>query len=53
MYDIRELNNKFLIELREIAQSMRIEHVGIMKKTALIFEILNQQYISDIPKTNI
>jgi uncharacterized protein YcfJ len=45
MYNILELNNKYLLELREIAQSMGIEHVGIMKKPDLIFNILNLQPI--------
>jgi len=43
MYDIIELNNKYLIELREIAQSLGIERVGILKKSDLIFIILKLQ----------
>ena len=43
MYNILELNNKYLIELREIAQSMGVERTGIMKKPDLIFTILNLQ----------
>ena len=45
MYNIIDLNSKYLIELREIAQSMGIERVGIMKKPELIFSILNLQPI--------
>ena len=43
MYDILELNTKYIIELREIAQSIGIERAGIMKKPDLIFMILDQQ----------
>ena len=43
MYDILELNSKLLVELREIANSIGVQHVKIMKKPDLIFMILNQQ----------
>jgi hypothetical protein len=43
MYNILELNSKYLVELREIAQTLGIERVGIMKKAELIFTILNLQ----------
>ena len=43
MYNILDLNSKYLMELREIAQSMGIERVGIMKKPDLIFSILKLQ----------
>jgi len=45
MYDILELNTKLLTELREIAKSMGIKRVEIMKKQDLIFKILDQQAI--------
>ena len=45
MYDILELNSKVLVELREIANSIGIPHVKIMKKPDLIFMILNRQPI--------
>ena len=45
MYDILELNTKLLTELREIAKSMKIKRVEIMKKQDLIFKILDQQAI--------
>ena len=45
MYDILELNSKVLVELREIACSIGVQHVKIMKKPDLIFMILNQQPI--------
>ena len=43
MYDILELNSKMLAELREIAHSIGVPQVKIMKKPDLIFMILNQQ----------
>ena len=45
MYNILDLNSKYLAELREIAQSIGIERAGIMKKPDLIFKILNLQPI--------
>ena len=49
MYDILELNTKILTELREIAKSVGIKRVEIMKKQDLIFKILDQQAIRAIP----
>jgi transcription termination factor Rho len=48
MYDILELNTKLLTELREIAKSMGIKRVEIMKKQDLIFKILDEQAIKAI-----
>ena len=48
MYDILELNTKLLTELREIAKSVGIKRVEIMKKQDLIFKILDQQAIKAI-----
>ncbi|MDR1153142.1 MAG: transcription termination factor Rho [Bacteroidales bacterium] len=48
MYDILELNTKLLTELREIAKSMEIKRVEILKKQELIFKILDQQAIKAI-----
>jgi transcription termination factor Rho len=48
MYDILELNTKLLTELREIAKSMEIKRVEILKKQDLIFKILDQQAIKAI-----
>ena len=48
MYDILELNTKLLTELREIAKSVGIKRVEIMKKQDLIFKILDQQAIKPI-----
>jgi len=52
MYDILELNTKFLTELREIAKSVGIKRVEIMKKQDLIFKILDQQAIKAIVSSN-
>ena len=48
MYDILELNTKLLTELRDIAKSVGIKRVEIMKKQDLIFRILDQQAIKAI-----
>jgi len=48
MYDILELNTKLLMELRDIAKSMGIKRIEIMKKQDLIFKILDQQAIKAI-----
>ena len=48
MYDILELNTKLLMELRDIAKSMKIKRVEAMKKQDLIFKILDQQAIKTI-----
>jgi len=48
MYDILELNTKLLTELRDIAKSVGIKRVEIMKKQDLIFRILDQQAIRTI-----
>ena len=49
MYDILELNTKLLMELRDIAKSMGIKRVEILKKQDLVFKILDQQAIKAIP----
>jgi transcription termination factor Rho len=46
MYDILELNNKLLPELRDIAKGMNIKRVETMKKQDLIYRILDQQAIA-------
>ena len=45
MYDILELNNKLLTELREIAKELGIKRVESYKKQDLIYQILDQQAI--------
>ena len=48
MYDILELNTKLLMELRDIAKSMGVKRVEILKKQDLIFKILDHQAIRTI-----
>ena len=43
MYDILELNNKLLSELKEIAKELQIKKVESLKKQELIYKILDQQ----------
>jgi transcription termination factor Rho len=45
MYDILELNNKLLTELRDIAKELGIKRVESFKKQDLIYQILDQQAI--------
>jgi len=45
MYDILELNNKPVVELREIAKKMNISRITSYKKEELIYKILDQQAI--------
>ena len=46
MYDILELNQKLLTELREIAKELKIKKVDSQRKQDLIYKILDQQAIS-------
>jgi transcription termination factor Rho len=46
MYDIIELNNKLVGELRDIAKSLNIQKFEALKKQELIYKILDQQAIS-------
>ncbi len=43
MYDILELNDKLLAELRQIAKTLNIKRVESYKKQELIYKILDQQ----------
>ncbi|MFA6127757.1 MAG: transcription termination factor Rho [Bacteroidales bacterium] len=45
MYDILELNNKLLTELRDIAKELGIKKVESFKKQDLIYQVLDQQAI--------
>ncbi|MCX6225302.1 MAG: transcription termination factor Rho [Bacteroidia bacterium] len=45
MYDILELNNKLLTDLRDIAKELGIKRVESFKKQDLIYQILDQQAI--------
>ncbi|MFW5792868.1 MAG: transcription termination factor Rho [Bacteroidota bacterium] len=46
MYDIIELNNKLLSELKEIAKSLGIKKVESFKKQELIYKILDTQALN-------
>jgi transcription termination factor Rho len=50
MYDILELSNKLLPELREIAKELRIKRTELLKKQDLIYRILDQQAIEATEK---
>lgn len=50
MYDIIELNNKLVGELKEIAKKLNVPKYETLKKQELIYKILDQQAIS--PATN-
>ncbi len=45
MYDILELSNKLLPELRDIARKLKIKRIEALKKQDLIYKILGQQAI--------
>ncbi|MFM2207665.1 MAG: hypothetical protein RL213_1640 [Bacteroidota bacterium] len=53
MYDITELNDKLVNELKEIARSMNIPNSDDLRKQELIYKILDQQALtpSAFPKT--
>lgn len=46
MYDILELNDKLLTELRQIAKNLNIKRVEAYKKQELIYKILDQQAVA-------
>ncbi len=46
MYDILELNDKLLTELRQIAKDLNIKRVEAYKKQELIYKILDQQAVA-------
>ncbi len=46
MYDILELNDKLLTELRQIAKDLNIKRTEAYKKQELIYKILDQQAIA-------
>jgi len=47
MYDILELNSKLVLELREIAKSLKISRPEAYKKQELIYKILDEQAINN------
>jgi transcription termination factor Rho len=46
MYDIIELNNKLLEELKDIARGLSIPKYDAMKKQDLIYQILDYQALN-------
>jgi len=46
MYDILELNQKLVSELRQIAEKLEIKNVSSLKKQDVIYKILDQQAIN-------
>ena len=46
MYDILELNKKFVSELKEIAKKLSVKKFETLRKQDLIYKILDQQAIS-------
>ena len=51
MYDILELNQKTVIELKEIAKELDINKANKLKKEELVYQILDQQAIQPLKKT--
>ncbi len=45
MYDILELNDKLVSELKEIAKKIQVPHYEALRKQELIYKILDQQAI--------
>ena len=43
MYDIEQLKDKLLPELKEIAKDLKIEKVDNLKKQELVYKILDHQ----------
>jgi transcription termination factor Rho len=57
MYDILELNNKLVTDLRNIARDLGVKKAESLKKQELVYIILDQQAINDskdkkMPKTS-
>ena len=50
MYDIIELNDKVVEDLREIAKELNVPKFDALKKQDLIYKILDQQAISPLKK---
>ena len=48
MYDILELNDKLLSDLRQIAKDLNIKRVESYKKQELIYKILDQQALTAV-----
>jgi transcription termination factor Rho len=50
MYDILELNNKLVNELKDIAKELNVDDFDKLKKQDLIYKILDQQAIVPVKK---
>ena len=50
MYDILELNNKKVAELRDIGKALKIKRVDSLRKQDLIYKILDEQAITATDK---
>jgi len=50
MYDILELNNKKVAELRDIAKNLKIKRVDSLRKQDLVYKILDEQAITATDK---
>ena len=50
MYDIENLNKKKVTELREIAETLKIEKTQKLKKQELVYKILDEQAIKPVEK---
>ncbi|MEO6882488.1 MAG: transcription termination factor Rho [Bacteroidia bacterium] len=53
MYDILELNNKLVNELKDIAKALNVPKYEALKKQDLIYKILDQQALSAPAETTI
>lgn len=53
MYDIVELNNKLVGELREIAKSLNVPKFEKLLKQELIYQILDQQAMQPVAKNKV
>ena len=45
MYDILQLNQKTVIELKEIAKQLEVKKFQKLKKEELVYQILDQQAV--------
>ena len=53
MYDILELNDKLVNELKEIARLMEIANYDELRKQELIYKILDQQALNPTASNSI
>lgn len=53
MYDILELNDKLVNELKEIARLMEIPNYDELRKQELIYKILDQQALNPAASNSI